>query len=151
MVATKVQITKQIRINATPESVFPYLIDPKKAVVWSGIAAELDPTPGGEYRVTMMPGVIAAGKFVEVTPFSKVSYTWGWDDDDNPIKPGSSLVEIELEADGDATILTLLHSGLPDDAVEMHGGGWDHFMERLQIAGGGTDPGRDPWLDNPPH
>ena len=84
MVATKVQITKQIRIEATPESVFPYLIDPKKVVMWSGIAAELDPTPGGDYRVTMMPGVIAAGKFVEVTPYSKVSYTFGWDDDDNP-------------------------------------------------------------------
>ena len=151
MVATKVQITKQIRIEAAPESVFPYLIDPEKVVVWSGIAAELDPTPGGDYRVTMMPGVIAAGKFVEVTPYSKVSYTWGWDDDDNPIRPGSSLVEIELEPDGDATVLTLMHSGLPDDAVEQHGHGWDHFMERLLVAGAGTDPGRDPWLDNPPH
>jgi uncharacterized protein YndB with AHSA1/START domain len=151
LVATKVQITKQIRIEAAPESVFPYLIDPEKVVVWSGIAAELDPTPGGDYRVTMMPCVIAAGKFVEVTPYSKVSYTWGWDDDDNPIRPGSSLVEIELEPDGDATVLTLMHSGLPDDAVEQHGHGWDHFMERLLVAGAGTDPGRDPWLDNPPH
>jgi hypothetical protein len=51
------------------------LIDAEKVVVWSGIAAELDPTPGGDYRVTMMPGVVAAGKFVEVTPYSKVSYT----------------------------------------------------------------------------
>ena len=109
------------------------------------------PTPGGDYRVTMMPGAIAAGKFVEVTPFSKVSYTWGWDDDDNSIRPVSSLVEIELDLDGDTTVLTLLHSGLPDDVVEMHGGGWDHFMERLKIAGGGVDPGRDSWLDNPPH
>ena len=151
MVGTKVQIIKQIRINTTLESVFPYLIDPKKVVVWSGIAAELDPTPGGYYRETMMPGVIAAGKFVEVPPFSKVSYTWGWDNDDNLIRPGSSLVEIELEPDRAATVLTLLHSGLPDDAVEMHGGDWAHFMERLQIAGGGVDPGRYPWLDNPPH
>jgi uncharacterized protein YndB with AHSA1/START domain len=75
LVEAKIQIIKQIRIDASPESVFPCLIDAEKVVVWSGIAAELDPTPGGDYRVTMMPGVVAAGKFVEVTPYSKVSYT----------------------------------------------------------------------------
>jgi len=148
--ATKVQITKQIRIEATPESVFPYLIDSEKVITWSGIAADLDPTPGGDYHLTMMPGVIAKGKFVEITPYTRVSYTWGWEAADNPIRPGSSLVEIELKPDGDATVLTLTHSGLPDDAVDDHSGGWDHYVERLQIAGNGGDPGRDPWIDNHP-
>jgi len=149
VVQTTPQITKQIRIEATPEAVFPYLIDPQKLATWSGIEADVDPRPGGDYRVTMMPGTIAVGEFVEVTPYSRVSYTWGWEQEGNPIKPGSSLVEVELEPDGDATILTLRHSGLPEDAIGDHSGGWDHYMERLQIAGAGRDPGRDPWLDAP--
>ena len=55
---------------------------------------------------------------------------------------------MELEPDGEGTLLRFSHSGLPDaDATAQHGHGWDHYLARLEIAARGGDPGRDTWLD----
>jgi len=62
------------------------------------------------------------------------------------VPPGSSTVEIELEADGDATIVRLAHRDLPAETVESHAHGWEHYLERLRLAGAGTDRGPDPWV-----
>ena len=62
--------------------------------------------------------------------------------------PGSSTIEIELEAQGGGTFLRFTHSGLPtEESAQSHAHGWDHYLERLAVAGSGADPGRDPWLD----
>ncbi len=45
-----------------------------------GSAAELDPRPGGELRVDVIPGSIASGEFVEVDPPRRLVYTWGWEE-----------------------------------------------------------------------
>ena len=37
---------------------------------------------------------------------------------------------------------------LPAETQEQHGQGWDHYMERLVIAGEGRDPGPDPWVSS---
>jgi len=82
-----------------------------------------------------------------VSPPHKVTYTWGWEDDGNPVPPGSSTVEITLTADGDDTIVRLVHRGLPLEAVEPHAAGWRHYLARLATAGAGGDPGPDPGPD----
>ena len=61
---------------------------------------------------------------------------------------GSSTIEIELVPNGDGTLVALHPSGCPSTKRrESHGHGWDHYLERLEIAARGDDPGRDPWLD----
>ena len=40
-------LIKEIFIDAPPEVVFQFLTDPVKMVRWMGIAAEVDPRPGG--------------------------------------------------------------------------------------------------------
>jgi activator of Hsp90 ATPase-like protein len=60
------------------------------------------------------------------------------------VPPGSSRVEITVEADGDETVVRLLHHGLPDGAAEQHGDGWDHFLPRLAIVAAGGEAGPDP-------
>jgi hypothetical protein len=55
---------------------------------------------------------------------------------------------VVLARDGEGTLLRFTHSGLPDaDATAKHAHGWDHYLERLETAARGDDPGRDPWLD----
>ena len=55
---------------------------------------------------------------------------------------------MELEPDGEGTLLRFMHSGLPDaEATAQHAHGWDHYLPRLEIAARGGDPGRDTWLD----
>ena len=142
MTSVDLVITKEIRIEAPPETVFPFFTEPDQIVRWSGTEADLDPTPGGIYKVQMTPEAVAIGEYVEVTPHSRVVFTWGWDGAPaDGVPPGSSTVEINLKADGDATILTLTHTGLPEAAVGEHSGGWDYFLSRRVVAGAGGDPG----------
>jgi hypothetical protein len=50
-------------------------------------------------------------------------------------------VELTLEADGDGTMLSLRHTGLPDGAAAaMHEEGWRHFITRLALAARRADP-----------
>lgn len=123
-----------VRLPAPPADVFPYLIDPQLYVRWQGVKADLDPRPGGLFRVWMDEATVARGEYLEVLPPSKVVFTWGWEN--NPaIPPGSTTVELTIAADGDGSILTLRHFGLPDDAAAaMHREGWTHFTERLVSA-----------------
>ena len=48
----------------------------------------------------------------------KVVFTFGWEEKDHPIPPGSTTVEITLHPEGDKTRVRLVHRGLPADAVE---------------------------------
>ena len=70
-----------VHIAATPETVFPYFTDPARYVLWMGIRAELEPHPGGIYRVTMSDGVQASGEFLEVHPPHRLVFSWGWNHD----------------------------------------------------------------------
>jgi uncharacterized protein YndB with AHSA1/START domain len=137
-------IELSVRLEARPEEVFPYLVDPIQYVRWQGTKAELDPRPGGIYRVWMDADTVARGEFVEVEPPNRVVFTWGWEGNDN-LPPGSSTVELTLTADGDATILFLRHDGLPDgEAAAMHEEGWIFFTGRLATVIRGEDPGPMP-------
>ena len=137
-------VRMQIRIEASPDVVFPFLTDPVLYARWQGVRAELDPRPGGVYRVWMDAGAAASGTFVEVQPPRLVVFTWGWEGDAE-VPPGSTTVRVELEADGGDTIVTLHHSGLPTDhAAAMHEEGWQLFGGRLAVVAAGGDPGPMP-------
>jgi uncharacterized protein YndB with AHSA1/START domain len=140
---------KELRIEASPETVFPYFTDPQKMRRWKGVEAELDPRPGGVYRVNVTGNDRVVGEYLEVDPPKRVVFTWGWEGNDG-VPPGSSTVEVTLTPDGDGTVVRLVHSGLPDaDARAQHGIGWEHFLDRLAVAASGGDPGPDPWATGP--
>lgn len=124
----------QVRLDAPPDEVFLYLTEPERYVRWQGMKAELDPRPGGVYRVWMDENTVASGEFVAVEPMRRVVFTWGWEGNDD-VPPGSTTVELTLEADGSGTVLSLRHTGLPDgEAAAMHEEGWRHFTGRLALA-----------------
>ena len=137
------ELTREVVIDASPETVYQFLVDPELHVKWLGTDAELDPRPGGVYRVLVGGKHPSLGEFVDVVPDEKVVFTFGWDEPDHPIPAGSTEIEITLVPDGDKTRVRLAHRGLPADAVSDHTGGWDHYLERLTIAATGGDPGPD--------
>ncbi|MGE0057583.1 MAG: SRPBCC domain-containing protein [Dehalococcoidia bacterium] len=141
-------IEREIRIAARPEVVFSFFTDPAKMVLWKGMTAALDPRPGGIYRVNVTGRDIASGNYTEITPFTRIVFTWGWEN--SPIPPGSTTVEVDLTPDGDGTLLRLRHRGLTGVTVEEHAMGWDHYLPRLAEVAGGGDPGADPWIQVPP-
>ena len=134
-------LTCEIVIDARPETVFPFLTDPSKYREWLGPVVELDPRPGGVYRVQIGENHLAAGEFVEVVANERVSYTFGWDIADHPIPAGSTTVTINMIPEGDKTRVQLVHTGLPADATYDHRDGWDYFLGRLAVVATGGDPG----------
>jgi uncharacterized protein YndB with AHSA1/START domain len=119
------------------------LTEPELLVAWHGTVAEIDPRPGGVYRVLVAGQHQSAGEYVEVEPMEKVVFTFGWEQEGHPIPPGSTTIEITLQPEGDKTRVRLVHRGLPDDAVENHGVGWAHYLQRLAVRVGGGNPGPD--------
>ncbi len=86
----------EVRIQARPETVFEFFTDPEKMRRWKGSSAELDPRPGGTYRVGgIAGGATVVGEFVELDPPSHLVFTWGWEGDED-VPPGSSTVEVTL-------------------------------------------------------
>jgi uncharacterized protein YndB with AHSA1/START domain len=84
-------IAREIAIEASPETVWQFLVDPDKMTRWMGQVASLDPRPGGEYRLDVIPGHVAVGEFVEVDPPRRLVHTFGWEGDADvpPARPRS--------------------------------------------------------------
>ncbi len=140
------EVTREVRIEASPETVFQYFIEPDKLMRWMGVEAELDPRAGGVYRVHVSKDWVARGEFVAVEPFVRVAFTWGWENNVMRLPPGARLNGVTLTLDGDGTIVRPTHSRLPgEEAVASHTDGWEHFLARLVVAAAGGDPGPDPW------
>jgi uncharacterized protein YndB with AHSA1/START domain len=137
------EVIREVVIDARPATIFPFLVDPVRHIQWLGTEAELDPRPGGVYRVNVQGQHQSAGKFVEVVPDEKVVFTFGWDEPDHPIPAGSTTMTITLIPDGEKTRVRLVHSGLPADAVSDHTKGWDHYLGRLATVVAGGDAGPD--------
>ena len=133
-------IEREIRIGAPPETVYSYFTDPEKMTQWMAMKAEADPRPGGALRWDMNGFDIARGEFLELVPFSRIVFTWGWESLGDAPGPGSTRIEVTLLQDGTGTILRLVHSGLDAASAEAHGQGWDHFMPRLADAAGSGSP-----------
>jgi uncharacterized protein YndB with AHSA1/START domain len=96
-----------------------------------GVGAQLDPRPGGKFRIDADGSNIATGEYKEVDPPHRLVMTWGWETDES-VPPGSTTVVITLTPDGSGTLLRLRHLGLPTvDARERHTGGWNLYAGQL--------------------
>ena len=129
-----IEITQ--RIEASPEIVFAYLTDSQRFIRWMGVGAELDPRPGGRYRIDVDGVHIASGEYQKVDPPRRLVMSWGWEGHPT-VPPGSTTVEITLTSDRGATILKLRHLGLPGEGERRaHTEGWLQYMSQLAAAGG---------------
>jgi uncharacterized protein YndB with AHSA1/START domain len=135
-------------VEAAPDAVFDCLVVPEMMVRWMGDRALLQAVEGGRFEVDIN-GVLIRGAFVEVERPRRLVVSWG-QLGNSTLPPGASRVTFELVAQGDGTMLTLTHDGLPAEEEKKHAIGWPHFLGRLAVLGAGGDPGRDPFADNPP-
>ena len=136
-------LVKTITVAATPEQVFAFFIDPVKMLRWIGTEVELEPRPGGIFRVKPNGVDVIAGRYVEVTPPSRVVFTWGFEGSGQALPAGGSIVEITLRPVAGGTEVRLVHRALPDNMIEPHGAGWEHYLARVASSAEGRDPGPD--------
>ena len=145
---------------APPPAVFAFFTDPARYVQWMGSEADLEPVPGGVYRVRMADGFSAAGRFVEVAYPHLVVFTWGFADDGaasrtkreggepggaGAMPAGSTRVTVTLREEGGGTRLVLRHENLPSESLRAgHDIAWNTYLPRLAVRAAGGDPGADP-------
>jgi uncharacterized protein YndB with AHSA1/START domain len=128
-------------VNATPEQVFAAWTDPKQLAEWScpegtSLAkVEVDLKVGGAFLLDMRGAEgekhTAYGSYREITPPSRLVYTWDWKQEDH--KVGESVITVELTAVDEGTQVTMIHELLP--SIEMrdaHEHGWTSCLDKLQ-------------------
>jgi uncharacterized protein YndB with AHSA1/START domain len=150
-----------VQVPAAPPDVFGFFTDPGRYVQWMGSQADLEPVPGGVYRVRMADGFCAAGRFLAVEPPHLVVFSWGFADDEaasrtkheggeaggaGAMPAGSTRVTVTLLGTEDGgTLLTLRHENLPSESLrEGHVVAWNTYLPRLVLRAAGADPGPDP-------
>ena len=113
-------------IPAPPGEVFDGWLDPKiPGNPWN--AAEkfiLDAKVDGLFYWTLK-GTAHYGRFIEVERPGRIQHTWM-----SPNTLGQeSMVTLTFKGQGDDTLMTLVHSGLPDHEVARgHEKGWNYFL-----------------------
>ena len=138
------EVRLEVTISAPADLVYRLLTEDELLVRWMGMSAQLDPRPGGVFRFEIAPGHFCSGRYTEVVPGRRVVFTWGYESDAMPLAPGSSIVEIDIESQGDASLVRLVHRGLEGPMHTMHADGWSRYLERLGAVAEGRDPGADP-------
>jgi uncharacterized protein YndB with AHSA1/START domain len=141
-VANGETVTFEIMIDAAPETVFEFFVDPRLMRRWMGGHAVLEARRGGRFAVDIGANH-ARGSYLDVQRPEKVVFTWGWEGSDL-VPPGSSTVTCTFEAKDGGTLVRLIHSDLPAGEDIRHAHGWSHYLGRLTKAATGIDPGPDP-------
>ncbi|GAA4851688.1 SRPBCC domain-containing protein [Pseudonocardia benzenivorans] len=142
-------VVREIDIDAAPETVFAFFVEPAKLTRWLADEAVLDPCAGG-VCVQVHPGddrgsdrsFHMSGRFVEVDPPRRVVFTWGFTEPEIGVPPDSTTVEVTLRPNGSGTRVRLVHHDLPSSATADHEQGWTEMLRRLDsavTAGRGAD------------
>jgi uncharacterized protein YndB with AHSA1/START domain len=114
----------------SPERIWAHFTEPELMTRWFcpnpdlPTSCDLDPRPGGAWRVTMGEWVVG-GDYVELQPPSRLVFTFDWDHDDD--QPTSVTVEITPAAEGTRLVLSHEESG----ADGGHQEGWALSFVRL--------------------
>ena len=135
-----VTITREF--DAPIELVYEAWTNPEHVVKWmkcdrSAIlhVEDWNPKPGARFFTKMtLPGVFEVsgyGSFLEVDPPNLLSYT---SDADPNLGVPEMTVRVEFTARADRTIVTLTHSGIPNDQIcDVINGGWTASFSQLEV------------------
>ena len=63
------ELVKEIWIDATPEQVFPYLVEPELLTTWIGEESSNDPRPGGVFRLKFSSNTVSGSSW----PFTQAT------------------------------------------------------------------------------
>jgi uncharacterized protein YndB with AHSA1/START domain len=124
-----IEVTVERTIPAPPDEVFDAWLDPKiPGTTWNEADKfVLDPKVDGLFFWTVR-GTPHYGRFTEMERSSRMQHTWM-----SPNTAGlESVVTVTFKKQGKDTLMTLVHSGLPDtNPGRSHSKGWNYFLEKF--------------------
>jgi uncharacterized protein YndB with AHSA1/START domain len=137
--AEKIDIEKNIVIDASPEVVFRAITDQVELTNWFPDQAILEPKLGGKVKFSFYKDkerehrefdFFPEGTIIEFIQNKKVSYTW--QEPNTPDFP-RTVVTWELEEiENNKTRVKLLHTGFESGKLFKHDEGWSYFLYQLQ-------------------
>jgi uncharacterized protein YndB with AHSA1/START domain len=127
-----------VRVNVAPSAVYEALTSAEHLQRWLMSRAETDPRPGGAFTFAWEFADEAQngsqqGRFVELEPGKRVSYTW----QARPAPAPLTLVTFTLISEANGTRVNLAHTGFGEGesgqaALNRHSGPWDFYMTNLK-------------------
>ena len=126
-----------ILVHARQAEVFRYFIEPEAIVAWMGDEASVDPQPGGIFLLRFDDKIVE-GRYVEVTPPSRLVIGWGRQGS-ACFPPHASRLEVILATEDTGTRVTIVHHSLPVEEQVRHALGWKHYLSRLKKVAAGHD------------
>ena len=136
------ELVREIMIDATPETIWPFLTEPDKHVEWQGTVAEIDPRPAVITACSSPGSSSRSGEYVEVVPMREgrlhLRLGAGGQPDHARLDDGRDLAASRGRQDRACASCT---AAFPTTRSSDHGDGWQHYLERLAIrAAGGAVP-----------
>ena len=136
-------IEREVLIDAPVEAVWSVVTEPEHIGRWLSDSAEVDLRPGGELKLKWAAIGTASGTVERVEPPHVFAFRWVTPEPDR--EPGaqggySTLVEFELRAEGEGTLLRVVESGFAElagseqanaELAARHVGGWGGFLDKL--------------------
>ena len=127
--------------RASPEKLFKAWTDPKQLAQWWGPKGmtcplvEMEIIEGGAWLTTMQNPEggqhTVSGKYKEITPHSRLVFTWAWQDEDGRRKHETEVC-ITFEPSSTGTKLHLFQKIFEnDDQAVKHNQGWSSSFECL--------------------
>ena len=121
-----IEVKVQRTIPATVDDVFDAWLNPKTPGTPWNMADRLlfHPTVDGLFYWSMKTNA-HYGRFTEVKRSSRIQHTWV-----SPNTSGlESVVTVTFRKQEEGTVMTLVHSGLPDsEGGRSHEKGWNYFL-----------------------
>ena len=114
---------------------------------WDTTVADVDVRVGGLLRLVMRSPDGAEfggeGRYVEITPPTRLVFTWQWDAPE--LGAAAQLVEVSFTENPDSTTtVVLINRGLTESEKQSHLEGWqasfDNLDRALSESGGDTAP-----------
>src|SRR5215213_10713000 len=88
MTEDNIELVVERRVAASPATVFSFFADRDHWLQWQGVEADIDPQPGGLFRMNVRGDGFASGRFVEVELDRRLVFTLGWEMPGNPGRQG---------------------------------------------------------------
>lgn len=123
------EVQRRLVIAAPPSTVFRYFTDSARFAAWWGPGSTIEPREGGPVRICYPGGEVASGVVLELVPDRRLRFSYGYENPSKPIRPGGSVVLIELSPVAGGTELTLQHLVDSEAIRDAHVPGW-----RYQLA-----------------
>ena len=122
------KLTVSVELPIQIEVLFHAWLDSTKHTSFTGSKAVIDPSIGGSF--TAWEGYIS-GKTLEMDSPNRILQSWRtteFADSD-----ADSKLEILLKSTSNGTLLTLIHTDIPDGQGELYREGWEEYYFRPML------------------